>query len=125
VGLFDPGLAKDVDVHSMAEDESPAPVLAEARERLFLLVDGGHVPALLGKLEGHVRPHSAAADHERLHRVTLAQAGAPATSSASSSRTPCGKATTSTSHRAFLSTCSTVGEEKRDGRPHGGAEPTT
>src|SRR6185437_6232284 len=125
IGVFDTRLAQDVDVHAVAEHEAAAPVLTEARKRLLFFVDPGDFPAFLGKLERHVRPHSAAADHECLHALTIAHVVAYAGSSSSSSRTPCGKATTSTSQGAFFKTYSTVGEKKRDCRRHFGAEPTT
>src|SRR5438034_368447 len=123
VGVLDARLAQDVDAHPVAEHEAAAPFLAEARERLFFLVDRGHLPPLLGELKRHIRPDTATADHQCLHGLTIAHVVAYAGSSSSASRTPCGKATTSTSQGAFFSTYSTVGEKKRDWRRHLGAEP--
>src|SRR5262249_1807566 len=125
VGVLDPRLAKDVHVHPVAEHETPTPVLAEASERLLLLVDGGYLPALRCQIQRHFRPHSAAADHNCLHPLTIAHAVAYPGSSPPASSTPGGRATTSTSQGAFFSTSSTVGEKKRDWRRHFGAEPTT
>src|SRR5207253_1073640 len=121
VGLLDPGLAQDLDVHAVAEDEAAAPVVAEAGESLFLLVHGRHVPALAVELEGDAGADTAATDHQRVHGFSLAHS----VSEPSSSITPSGTATTSTPSGAFRSTYSTVGEKKRDWRRHLGAEPRT
>src|SRR5512133_2703174 len=71
VRVLDTGLAQDVDVHPVAEHEAAAPVLAEPRQGLFLLVDGGYLPALVGELNRHLRPHPAAADHQRSHELRI------------------------------------------------------
>ena len=57
--------------HEVPEHEAAAPVFAEPRQRLFLLVDGGYFPALVGEPNRHVRPHSAAADHQSSHRLRI------------------------------------------------------
>ena len=93
----------------MAEHEAALPMVAEAADGLFLLVHGGHVPPLAVELKGDIRTDAAAADDECLHCLTLAHSRIVP----SSSITPSGKATTSTSHGAFFSTYSTVGEKKR------------
>src|SRR5205807_9736623 len=116
VGLLDSGLAQDLDVHPMAEHEAAVPVVAEPAERLFLLVDGRDVPALVHQLEGNAGADSAASNHQSIHALTLAQLS----SLPSSSITPSGKATTSTSAGALRSTSSTVGEKKRDCLPQPG-----
>ena len=46
VGVLHAGLAQHLGVHAVADDEAARPVLAQPLERLFLLVDGAHVPAL-------------------------------------------------------------------------------
>ena len=46
VGVLDPGAAQDGRVHAVADDEAAVPALAEAAERLLLLVDRDDVPAL-------------------------------------------------------------------------------
>src|SRR4029078_12412313 len=106
--------AQECELHAVAEHEAAAPVLTEARQRLFFFVDPGDFPAFLGKLERHVRPPSAAADHECLHALTIAHVVAYAGSSSSSSRTPCGKATTSTSQGALVKTCATDRVNRRE-----------
>ena len=67
------------------------PVLAEPRERVLVLVDDRHVPALLEELERDRRADPAAADDQCLHDLTQRSAGP------TPSRTPCGNATISTS----------------------------
>ena len=62
VGLLDPGLAEQVDVHAVADEERAGPVVAEPRERVLVLVDDGDVPALLLELERDRRADPAAAD---------------------------------------------------------------
>src|SRR5205807_7186437 len=90
VGLFDAGLAEEVDVHAVADDEGARPVLAEARERVLVLVDDGHVPSLALELEGDGRADTAAADDQGVHPgCSVVPEG--------SSSAPWGKATISTS----------------------------
>ena len=62
---------------------------AEAGQRLLLLVDRRHVPALRGEVQRDSGADSPAADDDQLHALSLRL-----------SRTPCGKATTSTSQGA-------------------------
>ena len=64
-----PAVAEHVDVHPVADDEAARPVLAEARERLFLLVDRRDVPAFAEQLPRDGRADPAAADHDRLHVI--------------------------------------------------------
>ena len=45
VGLLDPRLAEQLEVHAVPDDEVAGPVLAESPERVLVLVDHGHVPA--------------------------------------------------------------------------------
>ena len=51
-----PGLAQDVGVHAVPDDEPAGPVVAEPAERLLVLVDGGHVPPFAVELEREVEP---------------------------------------------------------------------
>src|SRR4029077_7703267 len=98
VGLLDPGLAEDVDVHPVPDDEAARPVLAEPGQRLLVLVDRGHVPADLRQLLRNRRADTPASNDDRLHLgLTLTHARA-------SSRTPCGYAITIPSHGAFRRT---------------------
>src|SRR5688500_1516700 len=46
VGVLDARLAQAVEVHPVAEEERAAPPVAQAGQRLFLLVDDGHVPEI-------------------------------------------------------------------------------
>ena len=74
-------------VHPVADDEPAAPARAEPNERVLVLVDDRHVPAVRGKALGDGGADAAAPDDDGVH-------GAPAYSS----KTPSGNATTSTSH---------------------------
>ena len=56
IGVLDARLAQQVGVHAVADDEAAAPVLAEPRERVLVLVDDGHVPALLWRWSAIVEP---------------------------------------------------------------------
>src|SRR5439155_1714644 len=73
VRVVDPRLAEDVGVHPVADDEAAGPVLAEARERPLLLVDGRDVPALREEPLRHGRADPAAADDQNLHKLSLAR----------------------------------------------------
>ncbi len=66
VGVLDAGLAQEVGVHAVPDDERAGPALAEPRERVLVLVDDGHVPALLVELERDRRADAAAADDKCL-----------------------------------------------------------
>ena len=68
VGILDAGLAQELGVHAVPDDERAGPILAEPRERVLVLVDDGHVPALLVQLERDRRADPAAADDQRLQR---------------------------------------------------------
>ena len=81
----------------LADEEGARPVLAEARQRVLVLVDDGHVPALALELKGDGRADAAAADDQGVHPgCSVAPLG--------SSREPCGKATMSTSAGDFRRT---------------------
>src|SRR5207248_6306468 len=58
VGVLDSGLAEHVDVDALADEEGAGPVLAEACERILVLVDDGDVPALALELEGRSEEHT-------------------------------------------------------------------
>ena len=51
-----PARSERLRLHRMADDEAALPVLAEASERLLVLVDGGHVPTVGGELQGTADP---------------------------------------------------------------------
>ena len=68
-----PGPAQDRRVHAVADDEAAVPALAEPAERLLLLVDGDDVPAFLAEPVRDGRADPAAPDHDRLHRLSLAE----------------------------------------------------
>ena len=114
LGVGDARTLEHGHVHSVPDDESSAPPLAETRKRILGLVDDADVPAVRGETLGHRRADPPAPDHDGVH-------GSPAYSS----NTPSGNATTSTSHGAFRSTKSTVGEKKRDCLRQRGDEPRT
>ena len=67
VRVLDARGAEHVDVHAVPEDEAAAPVLAEPRERVLLLVDRRDVPTLAEQLPRDRRADTAAADHYRFH----------------------------------------------------------
>ena len=60
-------------VHPVTDDEAAAPVDPEPGERLFLLVDRDHVPALAVELLGDGGADPAAADHDHLHESSVPQ----------------------------------------------------
>ena len=75
VGLLHPCLAQHLGVHAVAHDEAARPVLAEALERLLLLVDRADVPALGLQRFRARRADPTAADDDGLHRRRLAILG--------------------------------------------------
>src|SRR5206468_339697 len=72
VRVLDTRRTEDVDVHAVPEDEAAAPVLAESRERVLLLVHRRHVPPLAEQLPRDRGADAPAADDYRLHAVRLA-----------------------------------------------------
>ena len=66
IGLGGARLLEDLLVHPVADDEAALPG-AEARERLLVLVDARHVPALLGELLRDRRADPPATDDHACH----------------------------------------------------------
>src|SRR5436190_11917732 len=73
IRLVDAGFAKNGEIHAVPDDEASGPVLAEARERLLVLVDDGNVPAAPLELARHARPDSTTSDNHCLHELNLAR----------------------------------------------------
>src|SRR5581483_4218854 len=71
VRLLDAGLAEHVAVHAVADDEAPAPALAEPVERLLVLVHARHLPPLGRELYRDRGADAAAADHHALHALSV------------------------------------------------------
>ena len=67
IGLLDPGLLEQLQVHPVADQEAPGPVLTESPEGVFVLVDHRHVPARTVELNRDGRADPSAADHDRFH----------------------------------------------------------
>ena len=72
VRVLDAGGAKHVDVHAVSEHEAAAPVLAEPRERVLLLVDRRDLPALAEQLPRDRGADAPAADDYRFHDFKIA-----------------------------------------------------
>ena len=69
VGLLDPRLAQELEVHAVPDEEPTGPLLAEPPERVLVLVADGDVPVRSLELQRHGRADAPTPDHDRLHRL--------------------------------------------------------
>src|SRR5262249_22327633 len=74
VRLLNAGVAQEVGVHAVPDDECTWPVLAQPRQSILVLVHDGHVPALLMELERDRRADATTADDERLEHLRVSVA---------------------------------------------------
>ena len=70
VGVLDPGRARSVGVHAVADDEAAGPAGAEPAQRLLALVDDVDLPAFALELECDGGADPAAADDDGFHALS-------------------------------------------------------